>query len=237
MNTPQSPRPATPLGRIGSALSWPRRRLRAFVEWAMWSRQRFVGVLIAATVLVGLALTVAITTVAVSVQTAVGAAAASSATTSPNTATPASGAVPTYDPRDLATGDPRTSKPSTPSPTTTLTAPPYTAGPEAAARNFAVHWLDGANRPNGSDERARWVAELLPLCNAALEIPLRNTRQEQMPVASIINATTVERMPGAGWGGTVTTFDLSNGSILAVEVQRQPGGDAPWIVWTYRHNQ
>ncbi len=202
-------------------LGWPRRKARAFIEWAMWSRHRFVGVLIGAVAIVGLALTFAITSVAMSVQNAVSAPEAS--------ATPLSSPSP-WETNKFA------SKPK-PSATTTLAIPPASAGPETAARNFATHWLRGAHIADYSDDRQRWVDELAPLARTSLWIELGNSRQAFMPTATITNAKTIEKTPGMPRGAMVTTFDLSDATILVVETQRDFGDDSPWLVNSYRYKK
>lgn len=206
-------------------LGWPRRKVRAFITWAMWSRQRFLTVLVTATALIALALTIAITGIALSVQSAVGEGSPQPVPTTPIDASPST---------DWVTRDKFGNEKVTA--TTTLAIPPASAGPQAAARNFATHWLRGAHLEDYSDDRKRWVGELRPLMQPGGDYFLRESRQASFPVASIVNATTVERIPGLPGGPVVTTFDLSDASILVVETQREYGGKA-WLVSDYRYRK
>lgn len=207
-------------------LGWSRRQARACVEWATWSRQRFVGVLAGVIAIVAVALTIAITSVALSVQNAVGQ--ASSSSFSSSGAPPGSSSTTPWAPNQPA---PKVA------PTTTLTIPPHTAGPEAATRNFAEHFLRGAHTKDYSDDRRRWIDELAGLSESIVPLELRKLRQADMPVAMITNVKTVELLSGAPSGPRISTFDLSDASILVVEVHRAPGGDAPWKVTNFRHKK
>ncbi len=208
-------------------LGWPRRKARAFIEWAMWDRRRFVTVLTIAVAIIAIALTVAITSVALSIQNAVG-----NSEAQPTTGHTSVSSEPT--PTNWATRDMFGNEKVTA--TTTLPIPPASAGPEAAARNFAEHLLRGAHLKDHSDDRRRWVAELTPLMSPGGNYFLRESRQEDLPIATITNAKTVEQIPGMPRGAMLTTFDLSDASILVVTTQREYGDSALWLVsdWRYK---
>lgn len=229
-------------GPLAAVTGWPRRKLRAFISWAMWSRQRFVAVLVGAVAIVALAVTIAVTTVAVTVQGAVntaGVSASNSSATTEATSYPSGYTLEPMTEQEWVAHDSHVVRTPTAIPTATLTMPPYAAGAEAATRYFAQHWLDGANRSQGSLERERWVRELAALCLTpeSCQPRLKDTPDGFIPTATITRAVTTERYKGLGSGGTLTTFDLSNGTALVVEVRRVPGGDAPWQVYTWWYQQ
>jgi len=192
----------------------------------MWDRRRFIAVLATATATIAIALTIALTTVAMSVQETVAKAPEGPATSAASAVSSSTTTAET----------PYNSGPR-PAPTTTLTIPPYSSGPGAAARNFAEHWLQGAHIKDFTDDRRRWVDELVTLGDNSLSRQLDMTRQDSMPMATIVNTKVTEYLPGAPGATTLATFDLSDATILAVEVQRAPGGQAPWKVTSYRYNK
>ena len=204
---------------------WPERKAREFVVWALWSRKRFVGTLIGFVGVVALALTVAITGVALSVQ---GAIASAEPTSGPGR--PGSGGTTDWSTRDMF-GNPTVTA------TTTLPIPPASAGPEYTARNFATHWLRGAHLTDYSADRKRWVMEITPLMVTGMAYFLRESHQADFPDATITNATTIEEYPGLPRGRRITTFDLSDASILVVMTKQESGTGSPWLVDDYRYKK
>lgn len=208
-----------------SARTWPRGTARALIAWALWSRKRFVGTLIGLVAVIAVALTVAITGVAVSVQRAI-----ASGGATPGMGKPAHPETTDWSTRDMF-GNP------TATPTTTLPIPPAAKGPEYAARNFATNWLRGAQLKDYSADRKRWVGELTPLMAPGLAYFLRESRQADFPDATITNATTIVEYPALPRSRRITTFDLSDASILVVRTTQEAGSDSPWLVDDYRYKK
>lgn len=207
-----------------STPTWPERKAREFVVWALWSRRRFVGTLIGFVAVVAVALTVAITGVALTVQQAV----ASGEPTSGAGGRPGNGATTDWSTRDMF-GNPTVTA------TTTLPIPPAARGPEYAARNFATHWLRGAHVKDGTDDRLRWVKEVTPLMAPGHAVRLGDSHQADFPDATVTNASTVDEFSGYSHGPKLTTLDLSDATILVVTTQQMGGSDSPWLVTSYRY--
>lgn len=201
-----------PLSRqaLHSALAWPRRRARALLAWALWSRIHFTIALTVVVTIVGLALTVTLTGLIVSLQNASQQAQASPAAGGP----PLPGA-----------GDALAAAPATPAATAVPLPGARPAGPSAAAtpaqvaREFMTLWLSGAHRPATKAEHDAWVAQLAPYGGAGLPGLLFMTPLESIPDGTVVDVRVDLLMQSA-----TATVTLSTGSIVLVQLMEDPAG-------------
>ena len=177
---------------------------RRAVAWCLWTTRRLHTTAMIIAAVVSLALAVGAVLVV---------------STTQNITPPPAAAPPTYNPSDLATGDPYKPRPPTAAPAT-IPAPTVGALPAPGvpavdvAAGFLSVWLAGASEKHSTAAHTAWAATLAPYATPGLMAATNSTRLTDLP-----HAKPVSMVPAVLLGTTTVTATLDDGTIVVVELK------------------